>query len=75
MAVRNRYAPANPSVNERLEDFLTTVGRRKYVKPLYAAMDPKQAQDIYAKARPLYHHITQATLDQVIVSPKGASPK
>ncbi len=71
MAVRNRYNPAN----QRLEEFLTTVGRRKYVKPLYAAMDYKQAQAIYEKARPLYHPITQSTIDEVIVSLKGESKK
>ena len=62
MAVRNRYAPANA----RLEEFLTTVGRRKYVKPLYAAMDPKQARAIYDRARPTYHSVTQSTIDQML---------
>lgn len=71
MAVRNRYAPAN----QRLEEFLTTVGRRKYLKPLYAAMDPRHAQEIYTKARPLYHPVTQTTLDQVIGSHQGESKK
>ena len=71
MAVRNRYAPAN----ERLEEFLTTVGRRKYVKPLYEAMDSKHAEAIYTTARPLYHPITQATIDEVIVSLRGESKK
>jgi aminopeptidase N len=62
MAVRNRYEAAYP----RLEEFLTTVGRRKYVKPLYEAMDLKQATAIYEKARPLYHPITQATIDGIL---------
>ncbi len=35
MAIRNHYKPAYP----RLEEFLMTVGRRKYVKPLYEALD------------------------------------
>jgi len=69
MAVRNRYAPASP----RIEEFLTTVGRRKYVKPLYEAMDMKQASAIYEKARPLYHPITQATIDAVIAAKTGAA--
>jgi len=64
MAVRNHYAAANA----RLEDFLTTVGRRKYVKPLYAAMGDKQAAAIYAKARPMYHPITQATIDALLAA-------
>lgn len=69
MAIRNRYAPAAP----RLEEFLTTVGRRKYVKPLYDAMDLKQASAIYEKARPLYHPITQATIDALIAAKTGAA--
>jgi hypothetical protein len=48
----------------------STVGRRKYVKPLYEAMDPKHSASIYEKARPLYHPITQATVDSVIPSKK-----
>ncbi|MGD1069370.1 MAG: M1 family metallopeptidase [Bryobacteraceae bacterium] len=67
MAVRNHYAPAN----QRLEAFLTTVGRRKYVRPLYAAMDPKQANAIYDRARPMYHPITQATIDALLAAKNG----
>jgi leukotriene-A4 hydrolase len=66
MAIRNHYEPAYP----RLEEFLTTVGRRKYVKPLYDALDLKRATAIYDNARPLYHPITQATLDALIAAKK-----
>jgi leukotriene-A4 hydrolase len=66
MAIRNHYEPAYP----RLEEFLMTVGRRKYVKPLYEALDLKRAAAIYDKARPLYHPITQATLDALIAAKK-----
>jgi leukotriene-A4 hydrolase len=66
MAIRNHYEHAYP----RLEEFLTTVGRRKYVKPLYDALDLKRATAIYDKARPLYHPITQATLDALIAAKK-----
>ena len=62
MAVRNHYEPAYP----RLEEFLQTVGRRKYVKPLYEALDAKRALAIYDKARPMYHPITQMTVDALI---------
>jgi leukotriene A-4 hydrolase/aminopeptidase len=64
MAVRNRYA----AVNDKLAEFLTSVGRRKYVKPLYAAMDLKQANAIYDRARPMYHPITQATIDALLAA-------
>jgi leukotriene-A4 hydrolase len=68
MSIRNQYEPAN----HRLEEFLLTVGRRKYVKPLYEALltqgDAKRAAAIYEKARPLYHPITQSTLDALIAA-------
>jgi leukotriene-A4 hydrolase len=66
MSVRNGYQPAYP----RLEEFLTTVGRRKYVKPLYEALDRNRAIAIYEKARPVYHPITQATVDALIAAKK-----
>jgi len=66
MAVRNRYEPAYPT----LETFLETVGRRKYVKPLYDALDRKHAIEIYDKARPMYHPITQTTIDDLLASKK-----
>lgn len=54
-----------------LESFLTRQGRRKYVAPLYAALqeNPKTrelARTIYAKARPSYHPITAATVDGIL---------
>lgn len=67
MAIRNNYAAAYP----RLEEFLTTIGRRKFVRPLFdeLAKTPegtKRANEIYKKARPGYHPITQATVDQIL---------
>jgi leukotriene-A4 hydrolase len=64
MAIRNEYAPAWP----RLEAFLIEVGRRKYVKPLYEALDRERALAIYEKARPGYHPITQTTIDAIIAA-------
>ena len=64
MAIRNEYAPAWP----RLEAFLIEVGRRKYVKPLYEALDRDRAVAIYARARPGYHPITQACIDAIIAA-------
>lgn len=67
MAVRSGYQPAY----ERLERFLVEVGRRKFVKPLYAelAKTPEglaRARRIYEKARPGYHPITRATVDALL---------
>ena len=69
MAIRNRYTPAYP----RLEEFLMEVGRRKYVKPLYEAMDLEQAVAIYGKARPGYHPITQMTIDSILAARAAAN--
>jgi aminopeptidase N len=70
MTVRGNYAPAD----RRLETFLTTVGRRKYVVPLYAelAKTPAgkvRARAIYAVARAFYHPIVVARIDPLLGRP------
>ena len=65
-SIRADYAPAYP----RLESFLTSIGRRKYLKPLYAELlrtpgGRARAESIYAKARAGYHPIAQSTLDRM----------
>lgn len=67
LAVRHNYR----AVDRRLDLFLMTVGRRKFLKPLYeallAAEDGKaRAVAIYAKARPRYHAVAQRTLDEML---------
>ena len=67
MAIKNDYRPAD----ERLEEFLTTIGRRKFVKPLFEELvktqkGEKRACEIYEKARPGYHPITQSSVDAVV---------
>ncbi|MGB7069829.1 MAG: M1 family metallopeptidase [Pyrinomonadaceae bacterium] len=67
MAIHNDYRPAMP----RLEEFLTTIGRRKFVKPLFEELvktpgGTKLANDIYKMARPGYHPITQASVDAIL---------
>jgi aminopeptidase N len=67
MAVAGEYEPAYP----KLEEFLCSVGRRKFIKPLYAELmktphGRERARRIYAKARPGYHPIAQATLDGIV---------
>jgi leukotriene-A4 hydrolase len=67
MAIRNRYTPAYP----RLEEFLTSVGRRKYLKPLYEELvktpdGRERALVIYKKARPGYHPIAVRTIDGIL---------
>jgi len=67
MAIRNNYAPAYP----KLEEFLVSVGRRKFLKPLYTELVKTEAgrlraMSIYRKARPGYHPIAIATLDEIL---------
>lgn len=67
LAVKNDYAAAYP----RLEEFLTSVGRRKFLKPLYEELvktpaGKERAQAIYRKARPGYHPIAAASLDPIL---------
>ena len=67
LTIRSEYMPAN----ERLRDYLVTIGRRKLVRPLYEALaeTPEgraRALDIYRLARPGYHPITVDTVDQVL---------
>ncbi|MBL8727550.1 MAG: M1 family metallopeptidase [Planctomycetes bacterium] len=67
LATRNGYH----AVDRRLELFLMTVGRRKFLKPLYEAVlagaDGKaRALAIYRKARPRYHAVSQRTLDAML---------
>jgi leukotriene-A4 hydrolase len=65
--IPSKYEAAYPS----LETFLTTVGRRKFVKPLYAVLaktaeGKEMAKRIYAKARPNYHFVTANTVDEIL---------
>ncbi len=58
-------------VEDRLQAFLTTVGRRKFLQPLYEALmetpaGQAKARTIYGQARPRYHAIAVRTLDGVV---------
>ena len=67
LAVRNRFDPAVPA----LERFLTTQGRRKFVKPLIESLAKDEswgrpiAVRVYREARASYHPITQRDLDKL----------
>ena len=67
MSITNEYMAADA----RLEDFLVSIGRRKFVRPLFAelAKTPagmKRACEIYAKSRSGYHPITQGSVDAIV---------
>ena len=66
-AIEHDYRAAFPA----LEDFLTRIGRRKFVLPLFTGLmkNPAQqafAREVYAKARPGYHPITRGSVDAVV---------
>jgi hypothetical protein len=65
MSIKNNYEPGYP----RLEEFLLTVGRRKFIRPLYQEMAKtpegrERALAIYRRARPTYHPIAVMSIDQ-----------
>jgi leukotriene A-4 hydrolase/aminopeptidase len=67
MAIRRGYKPAD----SRLEAFLMSVGRRKLIRPLYTELvktpaGRERALGIYRKARPGYHPITFASIDEIV---------
>lgn len=67
LAVRNQYVAAYAKV----ETFLISTGRRKFLVPVYAELVKtpeglKMARDIYAKARPNYHFVATNTFDKML---------
>lgn len=71
-AIAAGYEPVLPE----LERFLTTVGRRKFLKPIYEALmktpdGAAWAKKVYAAARPGYHAVSQATIDGIVGAPQG----
>lgn len=67
-ALRNRYEPVVPQA----EEFLTRVGRNKFVSPLFAVLmaQDEWGQDIakalYAKTRGGYHSMTRGNVDNIV---------
>lgn len=66
-AIRAGYAPAS----ERLESFLTSVGRRKYLMPLYEELvkspaGRERAQAIFDRAKSHYHPIAAESVARVV---------
>jgi aminopeptidase N len=67
LSIKRGYAGADA----KLESFLTTIGRRKFLKPIYTELAKTdagltRARAIYAKARPHYHAISRATIDAIL---------
>ena len=67
MAVAANYEPAFA----RLEEFLNSVGRRKFLKPLYSELmktpaGRERAPPDLCGGAPGYHPIAQATIDGIV---------
>lgn len=67
LAIHNEYKRAYPA----LESFLMTVGRRKFLKPLYKELaktpdGKRMALSIYGHSRNKYHSITYHTIDDIL---------
>ncbi len=67
LAVKTKYSVAYPAISE----FLVSVGRRKFLMPLYKEMiktpeGKKMAQNIYKNARPNYHSVSYNSLDPLL---------
>jgi hypothetical protein len=67
VAIERGYAGADAAA----EEFLLRVGRRKYLKPIYAALAKTpagrvRAHAIYKKARDRYHAVATRTLDELL---------
>ncbi len=65
--IANGYEPAYPA----LEAFLTGMGRRKFLQPLYERLAKTEeglamARRIYTVARPSYHSISTTTIDEIL---------
>lgn len=69
LAIRKKYEPAYTNI----EEFLTKVGRRKFLMPLYKEMvktpeGKEWAKRIYVKARPNYHSVSYNSIDELLES-------
>jgi hypothetical protein len=67
LGIQHGYAASD----QRLREFLMNVGRRKFLKPLYAEMakseaGKEKARAIYAEARPRYHAVATETIDKIL---------
>ena len=66
IAVRNQYKPADA----RLEDFLVSIGRNKFLRPLYRNLmengQEETAKRIFEKAKSGYHPLTVKVNSKII---------
>ncbi len=74
LAARSGYTAARPG----MAAFLQTIGRRKLIIPTYQALVKTQeglafARGVFDKAKPGYHPITTATVEELLAKAKPAN--
>jgi len=74
MSVRAQYDKAYPAMDK----FLSAVGRRKFLEPLYGEMmktanGKEMANSLYKKYRMNYHPLAQESLDKIVLKPAGGT--
>ena len=67
LAIHNLYIPAKRNI----EKFLTSVGRRKFLRPLYKEIiktpeGKTWARGVYLKARANYHPVALTTIKEIL---------
>jgi leukotriene-A4 hydrolase len=66
MSIKADYKKAYPA----MENFLSTIGREKFLQPLYGEMmktgKQEMAKSLYAKYRMNYHPLAQASIDKIV---------
>jgi len=66
-SIHNGYSE---QIMPAIEAFLTKVGRRKFLTPLYRALKENgqlsQAREIYEQARPNYHAVSRNTMEELL---------
>ena len=71
IAIRNDYKPAYA----RLEDFLTSIGRNKFVMPLYQDLmdngEAEMAVRVFEQAKPGYHPLTVKRNSLIVYPAEG----
>ena len=75
ISIRNHYTPADA----RLETFLTTIGRRKFLMPLYGELiktpeGSRKAMAIFMKAKEFYHPIARESVSKLLLPAGPVKP-
>jgi hypothetical protein len=67
LAIKNDYTEIRP----KIAAFLTKIGRRKYLVPIYKALAEKPenlawAKELFQKVSPNYHSVSINTIDEIL---------